>query len=54
MPVDVYSAEGVRLFAGLIPDVEWRAAQGDYVYAFRTNEATAEQELVRYRLIEPF
>jgi len=53
-PVEVYSPEGERLFAGTINERAWSAASGDYVYSLRTNEQTDEAELVRYRLIEPF
>jgi hypothetical protein len=50
-PVDVYSSEGEQLMAGLIAS-SWSYAQGDYVYAVRTNAAGAE-EVVRYRLVWP-
>ncbi len=53
--VEVYSSEGERLFAGTMSDDGgWSAASGDFVYSLRRNEQTEEQELVRYRLIEPF
>jgi len=52
--VEVYSREGERLFAGMMVDGGWSAARGDFVYSLRRNEQTEEQELVRYRLVEPF
>ena len=42
------------LFAGMMVDGGWSAARGDFVYSLRRNEQTEEQELVRYRLVEPF
>ena len=53
-PVDVYSAGGEHLFSGMIPIRRWDAARGDYVYGIRTDAATQESEVVRYRLVEPF
>ena len=53
-PVEVYSPDGERLFAGMMSDQRWSAASGDFIYSLRRNELTEEQELVRYRLIEPF
>jgi len=53
-PVEVYSPQGERLFAGTISERGWSAASGDYLYSLRTNEQTDEAELVRYRLVEPF
>jgi hypothetical protein len=63
--VEVYSREGERLVAGTMNppqayswnrafDGGWSAASGDFVYSLRRNEQTEEQELVRYRLVEPF
>jgi hypothetical protein len=52
--VDVYSEDGDRLFTGSMPRIEWEAAYGDYVYMIETDEATREQVVVRYRLVEPF
>ena len=54
LPVEVYSPEGERLFAGTMSDDGWSTASGDFVYSLRRNQQTEEQELVRYRLIEPF
>lgn len=63
----VYAAEGDHgvcqplptdrsrhLFSGMIPIRRWDAARGDYVYGVRTDAATEEYEMVRYRLVEPF
>ncbi len=63
--VEVYSREGERLVAGTMTlppahnwnraiDGGWSAANGDFVYLLRSNEQTGEQELVRFRLVEPF
>lgn len=53
-PVDVYDADGERLFAGFIAINEWRDALGDYVYGLEARESDAEAVAVRYRLVEPF
>ncbi len=52
--VDVYDAEGSRLFAGTMPSIRWTDAAGDFVYALRRNPMSDEDEPVRYRLVEPF
>jgi hypothetical protein len=52
--VEVYSPDGERLFAGTMSERGWSAARGDFVYSMRSNPATEERELVRYRLVEPF
>ena len=54
LPVEVYSPEGERLFAGTMSDGGWSAASGDFVYSLRRSEQNEEMELVRYRLVEPF
>lgn len=51
--VDVYSPDGERIFAGLIRDVDWEAALGDYVYAVDEDPATGEERVVRFRLTLP-
>ena len=53
-PVDVYSATGERLFAGLIPDRSWVRAKGDFVYGIERDAEREVQSVVRYRLVEPF
>lgn len=58
-PVDVYSAAGERLFSGWIPSHIWLwarrfDARGDFVYDIQTNEETGEDQVVRFRLVEPF
>lgn len=53
-PVDVYGADGAPLFSGLIDDLPWIKARGDFVYALTTNAITEEREMTRYRLVEPF
>jgi len=52
--VDVYSAEGERIFCGWIPSVNWRYARGDHVYTLESDDQTGEERVVRYRLVEPF
>jgi hypothetical protein len=52
--VDVYAADGERLFSGTMPPFSWTDAAGDLVYGVRRNEQTEEDEPVRYRLREPF
>ena len=54
LPVEVYSPQGERLFAGTMSEGGWSAARGDFVYSMRRNEQTEERELVRFRLVEPF
>lgn len=52
-PVDVYSADGERIFAGFIRDVDWAAALGDYVYAVDGDPVTGEERVVRFRVVVP-
>jgi hypothetical protein len=52
-PVDVYTADGQRIFSGLVKNASWLGAWGDYVYGVEL-DSSEEQYLVRYRLIEPF
>lgn len=52
--VDVYSPEGVRLFAGLSTVAGWHTAVGEHVYRVETDPATEEHVVARYRLVEPF
>ncbi len=57
--VDVYSANGERLFAGLITSTIWLeaghfATHGDHVYDVRRDWTTGEEQIARYRLVEPF
>ncbi len=58
-PVDVYSRDGARLFAGrmTLPAGAWTnlwAAYGNFVYYLGPDEETSEWGVVRYRLVEPF
>ena len=53
-PVDVYSADGEHLFSGSIDLGAWSGALGDFVYNVRRDPETDEDEVVRYRLVEPF
>jgi len=52
--VDVYAPDGERLFTGSMPRFRWSDAAGEFVYGWRTNDETEEQEPVRYRLVAPF
>lgn len=52
--VDVYSAEGERLFSGMISISGWTGARGDHVYRPGTDRVTGEVEVERIRLVEPF
>jgi hypothetical protein len=59
IPVDVYSAEGERLFAGTLSTHGilrggWDAAWGDFVLRSEPHPETRESQIVRYRLVEPF
>lgn len=51
-PVDVYSRDGRLLFSGAMPRINWRAADGDYIYALDPDDAE-EIALTRYRIAEP-
>lgn len=69
-PVDVYSADGERLFSGTISgrnfttasatyngpmyEVAWQAAVDEIVYGLAENVATGNYEVVRFHLVEPF
>ncbi|MBW2397617.1 MAG: hypothetical protein JRG95_25515, partial [Deltaproteobacteria bacterium] len=53
-PVDVYGPDGERLFSGMMKEVSWHDAWGDYIYGIELNEQTDEQRVFRYRLVEPF
>ena len=53
VPVDVYSPEGERLFAGTMPIWRWHAARGEFVYGFG-EDAAGEETIVRYRLVGSF
>ncbi len=57
--VDVYSAEGERLFTGLMSSKvelwnEMLATHGDALYDVRNDKMNAEWQVIRYRLVEPF
>lgn len=57
--VDVYSAQGERLFSGLMPSLggPWRnalAVHADFIHHLRRDTETGEWQVVRYRLVEPF
>lgn len=52
-PVDVYSADGQRLFSGYAPAADWVAARGDYVYGAGLDPVTQEYRVYRWRLEVP-
>jgi hypothetical protein len=52
--VDVYSADGERLFSGTTTIRSWNAALGDYIYRVENDRETEERIVARYRLLEPF
>jgi hypothetical protein len=48
-PVDVYSAEGELLVAGMIT-TSWMSSRGDHLYTFRGDPGLDQTVVVRYRL----
>lgn len=54
VPVDVYSAEGERLFTGMSPQRSWVHADGDYVWEIGPDPETEENVVRKIRLVEPF
>ena len=59
LPVDVYAADGNRLFSGLIETngdyiVRWNAARGDHVVRIHMDPESGEQVVERLRLVETF
>ena len=59
LPVDVYSSDGERLYAGMIEShggfvLYWDDARGDYIYQLTTDFETGETYLAKFRLVEPF
>ncbi len=53
-PVDVYSRDGDLLLAGMIPNRNWLAAEGEHVYSIENDATTGNARVVRYRLVESF
>ena len=53
VPVDVYTPDGERVFAGLMAIPNWSAARGDHVYRMETDDA-GDQIVVRYRIATRF
>lgn len=53
-PVDVYDASGKRIMAGIMPDLDWIAASGPYVYTSEVDPESGVERVVRYRLVTPF
>ena len=53
-PVDVYSPEGERIFAGFVDNNGWKAAQGNYLYDRGWDPESEEATFVRYIIHEPF
>ena len=54
VPVDVYSADGGRLFSGTMTSGKWVHADGDHVWEIGTDPATREYVVRKVRLVEPF
>ena len=54
VPVDVYSPDGERLFAGMMPSRSWLRARQEFVYGIELDASTDRQRIVRYRLVAPF
>lgn len=54
VPVDVYSAEGDRLFTGMSPQRTWAHADGDHVWEIGPDPDTEEYVVRKVRLVEPF
>lgn len=65
-PVDVYSAEGERLFSGTMPvrrritivgeyeeALRWQEAAGDFNYRVEADPRAEEHRVVRYRMVLP-
>ncbi len=52
-PVDVYSADGEKLFSGKIPLRKWDIAAGDYVYGGHVDPGDREWRVSRWRLRFP-
>lgn len=50
VPVDVYSPEGGRQFAGWSAIEDWDAARGEYVYRIEVDSRTQEHVMARYRV----
>jgi len=53
VPVDVYTPDGERVFAGLMAIPNWSAARDDHVYRMETDDA-GDQIVVRYRIATRF
>jgi hypothetical protein len=51
-PVDVYDRNGQLIFAGPMANVQWSAANGDFVYGL-VPDSEGNQVVVRYTLIFP-
>ena len=54
VPVDVYSAEGERLFTGMSPQRSWAHFDGDHVWEIGSDPDTEENVVRKMRLVEPF
>ena len=52
-PVDIYDAEGARVFSGYAPATDWTTGRGDYVYGSGLDPATQEHRVYRWRLELP-
>jgi len=54
VPVDVYGADGERLFSGMMPSRGWVHADGDHVWEIGMDPETEENVVRKVRLVEPF
>jgi hypothetical protein len=52
-PVDVYTSEGQHVLSGMIPNYNWLATWGDFVYGIEVDPASAQSVVKRYRLVMP-
>lgn len=51
MAVDVYSPEGLSLFAGMSEINRWDAAFDNYIFRLEDDSDTGERIVVRYRIL---
>ncbi|MGD8331733.1 MAG: hypothetical protein PVJ49_20040 [Acidobacteriota bacterium] len=54
VPVDVYTPQGERIFAGFMAPRSWVRAKDDAVYGIEADGDAGRERVVRYRLRTPF
>lgn len=54
LPVDVYTPQGERIFAGFMAPRSWMRAKDDAVYGIEADGPAGRERVVRYRLRTPF